>query len=92
MQKFSCFLHHCLIHILGCLEFGVYALQIDDKLTICFVTGITLDSPIITSCGTGVTACILALVSSSFSDLYMSIKQGYWCFFPRHVYSENPIF
>lgn len=27
--------------------------------------GITLDSPIVTSCGTGVTACILALVNIS---------------------------
>ena len=30
-----------------------------------FESGISLDQPIVTSCGTGVTACVLALVSFS---------------------------
>lgn len=46
------------------LSFSVFLkfLMASSLSTRCFA-GISLDEPVVTSCGTGVTACILALVS-----------------------------
>jgi len=33
--------------------------------------GISLESPVVTSCGTGVTACVIALVSLSLSFIFL---------------------
>lgn len=46
------------------------------------LSGISLDQPLVTSCGTGVTACVLALVRLSVSwSLEIYFPNGKWCFY-----------